>query len=165
MEPAAVNDMWKDLLAEHLGVRFVETSADRVVAELKIGDHLRTIQGNLHGGTLMALADTVGGTAALINLPEGAATATIESKTNFFAAGKSGTVRAEATPLHKRPEHVGVADAGDRRVGEAAVADDTDAGGAAEVRLRPCPIRIGNIAAFASFTRTSSTSTRRRRPA
>jgi uncharacterized protein (TIGR00369 family) len=55
----------------------------------------------LHGGALMALADTVGGTAAVLNLPPGAGTATIESKTNFFASGRSGIVRAEATPLHK----------------------------------------------------------------
>ena len=100
-DPDAINQMWKGLLVEHLGMRFVEAGPDRVVAELEIRDHLRTIRGTLHGGTLMALADAVGGTAALINLPEGAATATIESKTNFFAAGKSGTVRAEATPLHK----------------------------------------------------------------
>ena len=45
MEPAAVNDMWKGLLAEHLGMRFVETGPDRVVAELEIRDHLRTIRG------------------------------------------------------------------------------------------------------------------------
>jgi uncharacterized protein (TIGR00369 family) len=101
MDPGAVNHMWKGLLAEHLGMRFVETGPDRVVAELEIRDHLRTVRGTLHGGTLMALADAVGGTAALINLREGQATATIESKTNFFAAGKSGVVRAEATPLHK----------------------------------------------------------------
>jgi 1,4-dihydroxy-2-naphthoyl-CoA hydrolase len=101
MNPAAVNEMWKGLLAGYLGMRFVETGADRVVAELEIRDQLRTVRGTVHGGTLMALADAVGGTAALINLPEGAATATIESKTNFFAAGKSGTIRAEATPLHK----------------------------------------------------------------
>lgn len=101
MDPAEVNRMWKGLLAEHLGMRLVETGLDRVVAELEIRDHLRTVQGALHGGTLMALADAVGGTAALLNLPEGAGTATIESKTNFFAAGKSGVVRAEATPLHK----------------------------------------------------------------
>ena len=101
MDPSAVNDMWKGLLAEHLGMRFVETGPDRVVAELEIRDQLRTIQGALHGGTLMALADAVGGTAALLNLPEGAGTATIESKTNFFAPGRSGVVRAEATPLHR----------------------------------------------------------------
>lgn len=101
MDPAAVNSMWKGLFAEHLGMRFVETGPDRVVAELEIRDHLRTVRGTLHGGALMALADAAGGTAAIINLPEGASTATIESKTNFFAAGRSGIVRAETTPLHK----------------------------------------------------------------
>jgi uncharacterized protein (TIGR00369 family) len=101
MNPAAVNGMWKGLFTEHLGMRFVETGPDRVVAELEIRDHLRTVRGTLHGGALMALADAAGGTATILNLPEGAATATIESKTNFFAAGKSGTVRAETTPLHK----------------------------------------------------------------
>ena len=101
MDPKAVNDMWKNLFAAQLGMRFVETDPDRVVAELEIRDPLRTIGGALHGGALMALADTVGGTAAVLNLPPGASTATIESKTNFFAAGKSGVVRAEATPLHK----------------------------------------------------------------
>src|SRR5215467_16162473 len=69
MNPSAVNDMWKGLLAEYLGMRFLETGPDRVVAELEIRDHLRTIRGPVHGGTLMALADAVGGTAALINLP------------------------------------------------------------------------------------------------
>ena len=101
MDPNAVNEMWKGLFATQLGMRFVETGPDRVVAELEIRDPLRTLGGALHGGTLMALADTVGGTAAVLNLPPGASTATIESKTNFFAAGKSGVVRAEATPLHK----------------------------------------------------------------
>jgi uncharacterized protein (TIGR00369 family) len=49
----------------------------------------------------MALADTVGAVATVLNLPAGATTTTLESKTNFFAAGKGGTVRAEATPLHR----------------------------------------------------------------
>lgn len=101
MDPDAADRMWEGLLARHLGIRFVETGPDRVVAELEIGDSLRTIGGALHGGTLMALADTVGGTAAVLNLPPGAGTATIESKTNFFAAGRSGRVRAECTPLHR----------------------------------------------------------------
>lgn len=101
MDPAAVNDMWKSLLVGHLGMRFVETGPDRVVAELEIRDHLRNVNGVLHGGALMALADAAGGTAAILNLPDGAGTATIESKTNFFASGKSGTVRAESTPLHR----------------------------------------------------------------
>jgi 1,4-dihydroxy-2-naphthoyl-CoA hydrolase len=84
-----------------LGMRFVEASPDRVVAELPIRDDLRTIGGALHGGTLMAFADTVGAAATIVNLLAGSTTSTLESKTNFFAAGRSGVVRAEATPLHR----------------------------------------------------------------
>jgi uncharacterized protein (TIGR00369 family) len=101
LEPAAIDAKWRGLLPEHLGVRFVEAGPERVVAELEVSARLCTVGGALHGGALMALADTVGGTAALLNLPPGAATATIESKTNFFAAGRAGVVRAEATPLHR----------------------------------------------------------------
>ena len=88
-------------LAELLGIQFVETSPDRVVVELSFRDTLTTVGGSLHGGTLMALADTAGAAATMLNLPPGANTTTIESKTNFFAAGRSGTVRAETTPLHR----------------------------------------------------------------
>ncbi len=49
----------------------------------------------------MAFADTIGTVATVLNLPAGAGTTTLESKTNFFAAGRSGTVRAETTPLHR----------------------------------------------------------------
>jgi uncharacterized protein (TIGR00369 family) len=55
----------------------------------------------LHGGILMALADSAGGVCAFLNLPPGAHTATIESKTNFFGAVKEGTVRARSRPLHR----------------------------------------------------------------
>jgi uncharacterized protein (TIGR00369 family) len=58
--------------------------------------------GVLHGGAIMALADTLGGAGTIANLPEGASTVTIESKTNFFAAVPVGdTARAECTPLHR----------------------------------------------------------------
>ena len=89
---------WNTGLMAHLGMRFVEVGPDRVVAELEVRSELATVGGALHGGTLMALADTVGaaGTAAM-----GLRTATLESKTNFFAAGREGVVRAEATPLHR----------------------------------------------------------------
>jgi uncharacterized protein (TIGR00369 family) len=59
------------------------------------------VGGALHGGTLMAFADTVGAAATIVNLPAGASTTTLESKTNFFAAGRGGMVRAESTPLHR----------------------------------------------------------------
>ena len=94
-------------LPELLGMRFVTLEPDRVVAELTIRDELRTVGGALHGGTLMAFADTVGAAATILNLTGGATTTTLESKTNFFAAGRAGVVRAEATPLHKgRRTHV-----------------------------------------------------------
>ena len=91
----------KGTLVELLGIEFVELSPERVLATLAIRDDLRTVGGALHGGTLMAFADTVGAVATMLNLPAGAGTTTLESKTNFFAAGRSGSVRAETTPLHR----------------------------------------------------------------
>jgi 1,4-dihydroxy-2-naphthoyl-CoA hydrolase len=101
MDAAAAADLFRGTLAELLGIRIVEASPDRVIAELDYRDELTTVGGSLHGGTLMALADTMGAVATVLNLPAGASTTTLESKTNFFAAGRSGTVRAEATALHR----------------------------------------------------------------
>jgi 1,4-dihydroxy-2-naphthoyl-CoA hydrolase len=101
MDPAAIGERLSGTLGALLGIRFLEASRDRVIAHLAIRDELRTEGGVLHGGTLMALADTVGAVATVLNLPPGAGTTTIESKTNFFAAGRTGVVRAEATPLHR----------------------------------------------------------------
>ena len=95
---------WNAGLMAHLGMRFVELGADKVVAELDLREELSTVGGAVHGGTLMALADTVGaaGTVAM-----GLRTATLESKTNFFAAATAGKLRAESTALHKgRRTHV-----------------------------------------------------------
>ena len=94
-------------LVRHLGIRLVEVTAQRVVGELEIRDELRTLGVAVHGGTLMALADTVGAMGTIASLAPGQSTSTIESKTNFFAAGRAGQVRAVATPLHKgRRTHV-----------------------------------------------------------
>src|SRR5688500_6947318 len=101
MDLAALNEHCKGTLPELLGIRFTEASRERLVAELPYREALTTIGGSLHGGTLMAFADTVGAFATVLNLPAGATTTTLESKTNFFAAGRSGTVRAECTPLHR----------------------------------------------------------------
>mgnify|MGYP001282598299 CR=1 FL=1 len=89
---------WNTGLMAHLGMRFVEAGPEKVVVELDALEALATLGGAVHGGTLMALADTAGaaGTASM-----GLRTATLESKTNFFAAAMGGTIRAEATPLHK----------------------------------------------------------------
>ena len=92
---------WNTGLVKHLGIRFLETEKDRVVAELEIRPELLTTNGALHGGTLMAFADTIGAAGTVVNLAPGQNTATLESKTNFFAAARAGTVRAESTPLHK----------------------------------------------------------------
>ncbi len=94
-------ERWKGTLVDLLGIKVVEAGPERVVAQLTIRDDLRTVGGALHGGTLMAFADTIGAVATVLNLPPGANTTTLESKTNFFAAGRSGTVRAESTPLHR----------------------------------------------------------------
>ena len=101
IDAKTLNEHGKGTLMELLGIRIVEATRDRVVAELTYREALTTIGGALHGGTLMAFADTIGATGTMLNLPPGAGTTTIESKTNFFAAGRSGTIRAESTPLHR----------------------------------------------------------------
>ena len=89
--------------AESMGIEFTEADAERVVARLKIREELCTTGGIVHGGALMALADSAGAAATIINLPEDAkGTATIESKTNFIGAGPQGTILiATATPIHR----------------------------------------------------------------
>ncbi|MCC7275499.1 MAG: PaaI family thioesterase [Alphaproteobacteria bacterium] len=88
--------------AELLGLRLLHVSADRVEAELPVRAELCTRPAVLHGGAMMALADTLGAIATIANLTEGASTTTIESKTNFLAAIPEGDVaRAECTPVHR----------------------------------------------------------------
>lgn len=102
-----MDDKYNVGLVRHLGMRLVEVTPQRVVGELEIRDELRTLGVAVHGGTLMALADTVGAMGTVASLAPGQSTSTIESKTNFFAAGRSGKVRAVSTPLHKgRRTHV-----------------------------------------------------------
>ena len=88
MDATALTEQFRGTLGELLGIRFVEASRERVVAELSYRPELTTVGGSLHGGTLMAFADTVGAAATVLNLPPGASTTTLESKTNFFAAGR-----------------------------------------------------------------------------
>ena len=92
---------WNVGLVAHLGIEFVEVTADRVVARLNVTDKLLTTTGVVHGGTLMAFADTIGAAGTVANLAEGQRTATLESKTNFIAGCKSGLIQAVATPIHK----------------------------------------------------------------
>ena len=88
--------------AETLGLDLLSASADEVRGRIAWEERLTTAAGLLHGGVLMGLADTVGAYCAFLNLPDGStATATIESKTNFFAAVRGGTVEARSRPLHR----------------------------------------------------------------
>jgi len=88
--------------AELLGIRYTAASKDSVAAELLVRDDLCTVPAVLHGGAIMAFADTLGAAATLLNLPEGSWTTTIESKTNFLAAAPAGSkVLGETTPVHR----------------------------------------------------------------
>ena len=87
-------------LGATLGIR-TSGGPDEVEATLAWAPELCTAGGVLHGGVLMALADSAGGVCAFLNLPAGATTSTIESKTNFFAAVREGEVRARSRPLHR----------------------------------------------------------------
>jgi uncharacterized protein (TIGR00369 family) len=99
---AQFQERWKGLLPDLLGVTMVEVSQERVRATLEVRPELCTIGGILHGGSIMAFADTLGAIGTVVNMPPGASTATIESKTNFIGGAAAGTtVTGEATPIHK----------------------------------------------------------------
>jgi uncharacterized protein (TIGR00369 family) len=88
--------------ARFLGIKLVNVTPDRVEAELAVREEFKNRGGVMHGGALMAYADSLGGTTAHANLKPGQRTATIENKTNFFAGIAIGDVaRAEAVPLHR----------------------------------------------------------------
>src|SRR5579862_6390764 len=85
-----------------LGIEFLSATRDKVVAQLTVRNDLCTLYDTVHGGCLMAFADTVGATGTMLNLPAGAATTTIESKTNFLASAPAGSrLVGEATPIHR----------------------------------------------------------------
>lgn len=103
MDVNALNDRMKGFFPEKLGFTYVDASPDCLKATLEVRDDLCTVPGIMHGGALMAMADTLGAVATVLNLPQGATgTTTIESKTNFFAAARAGqTITAETIPLHR----------------------------------------------------------------
>ena len=88
--------------ARLMGVELTVTELDRIVGTLEVREELTNGGGVIHGGALMAFADTLGAIGTMVNLPDGAQTATMESKTNFIAAGPTGMVlTGEAVPIHK----------------------------------------------------------------
>jgi 1,4-dihydroxy-2-naphthoyl-CoA hydrolase len=85
-----------------LGLTVTVAERDRVVAELVVGEEHCTLGHTIHGGAIMAFADTVGAIGTVLNLREGQSTTTVESKTNFFAGAPVGSkVIAESVPLHR----------------------------------------------------------------
>jgi 1,4-dihydroxy-2-naphthoyl-CoA hydrolase len=103
MTPLEKIQSMKMPFAELKGITFVEADKDRVVARMLVRPDLCTVSHSIHGGAVMAFADSVGAAATVINLPEDAkGTTTIESKTNFIGGAKEGsTVVATATPIHR----------------------------------------------------------------
>ncbi|WP_037369516.1 PaaI family thioesterase [Amycolatopsis orientalis] len=87
--------------SERLGIEVLEHGADLVRSRIEWDESLCTLGGVLHGGVLMALADSTGAVCAFLNLPEGAqGTTTLESKTNFLRSVRSGYATASSRPLH-----------------------------------------------------------------
>ncbi|HTW52744.1 MAG TPA: PaaI family thioesterase [Stellaceae bacterium] len=88
--------------AEMMGIVFVAADKDKVVAELEVTPKLCTRPTTIHGGALMAFADTLGAAGTILNLPDGMTTTTLESKTNFIAGAPIGTrLVGETTPVHR----------------------------------------------------------------
>ncbi len=99
---ASIQELLSPLFPGLIGMELIDLGPDRITAKLTVRADLCTVGEILHGGALMAFADTLGAVATFVNLPTGTRTATIESKTNFFAAAKVGsTIYAECTPFHK----------------------------------------------------------------
>ena len=88
-------------LARLIGVEIIEATKAKVVGRLEVRPEICTTFDTLHGGAIMAFADTLGATGAFLNLPPGAGTTTLESKTNFIGSAKVGsTVTGESLPVH-----------------------------------------------------------------
>ena len=99
---ASMQERVKGLLPDLLGIEFTEVTPEKVVAQLMVRKDLCTLGDNLHGGAIMAFADTLGAVAAILNMPNGSRTTTIESKTNFIGGAAVGTrVIGESLPVHK----------------------------------------------------------------
>jgi 1,4-dihydroxy-2-naphthoyl-CoA hydrolase len=98
MNPTEVLELMP--FANTLGIELSEVDPQRVVGRLAWAPELCTAAGLLHGGVVMALADSLGGICAYLNLPSGATTATVNSSTNFFRPVTGGTLTGICTPMH-----------------------------------------------------------------
>jgi 1,4-dihydroxy-2-naphthoyl-CoA hydrolase len=86
--------------AQHIGIEILSAEPRRVVGRIVLGPQHSNGLDRVHGGAIMSLADTLGATGTVLNLPKGSVTTTIESKTNFLAAGRGSELIGEALPLH-----------------------------------------------------------------
>ncbi|MCY3569564.1 MAG: PaaI family thioesterase [Chloroflexi bacterium] len=92
----------RGLLPDHLGIRLIHASPELMVGEIDVTRDLCTAPGLMHGGAIMAFADTLGALGTMANLDDQSGTTTIESKTNFFRGGVEGTtLRGECRPMHR----------------------------------------------------------------
>jgi uncharacterized protein (TIGR00369 family) len=99
---AQIQERLKGILPELLGIQLVEVTPEKVIATLRVRADLCTTGKILHGGSIMAFADTLGAIGTVVNMPQGHGTATIESKTNFVGVAAEGSVvTGESTPVHK----------------------------------------------------------------
>jgi uncharacterized protein (TIGR00369 family) len=98
----AIRAILAPLLPGLMGVTLLEAGPERVVATMRVRPDLCTTGGILHGGAVMAFADTLGAVGTFVNLPPGARTTTTDSSTKFLAAAPVGTtVNGECTPFHR----------------------------------------------------------------
>jgi len=96
---AVIQEVIKPLFPGLMGMQLIEVTPERVIASMEVRPDLCTVGEILHGGALMAFADTLGGIATFVNLERGARTTTIESKTNFLRGMPVGTrIIGECTP-------------------------------------------------------------------
>jgi 1,4-dihydroxy-2-naphthoyl-CoA hydrolase len=99
---ASIQQRLKGIFPDLLGIEMTAVDQERVTATLTVREAICTTGKVMHGGAIMAFADTLGAVGTVVNLPEGARTTTIESKTNFLGAAPLGAkVIGEATPIHR----------------------------------------------------------------
>jgi uncharacterized protein (TIGR00369 family) len=102
MDVASIQAVLATTFPSALGMQLQEATLERVTAILTVRPDLCTVGEIMHGGAIMALADTLGAVATIVNLPPGGRTTTTESKTNFLGAARvHSTITAECTPLHR----------------------------------------------------------------
>ena len=99
---ASIQEVLNPLFPGLMGIQLMEVTPERVVASMEVRPDLCTTGKVLHGGAIMAFADTLGAVATIANLPKDTRTTTIESKTNFLRAAPEGSrITAECTAFHR----------------------------------------------------------------